>query len=190
MNDETTKIVWADTESTGLNTNNDNILQLAMLVTDLHLNELDHLCLDIFVSRDSLAKMDDVAREMHKKSGLLDRVKVSAETRFTAEDKAIALIERHFTEEQRGRIVLCGSTIAFDRRLFAREMPTLGKMFHYRMLDVSALKVMAKLWYQEVEYIGDRSKKHDALHDIRSSVAELKHYIGGMMRLPFFEGAK
>ncbi len=173
MQDEN-NLIWIDLEMTGLDTQNDEIIEIATVVTDRHLNELavgPVIALQQAQSR--LDQMDSWNQNQHTKSGLIKRVLASTYSCQAAEQETIQFLQKYVPA---GVSPMCGNSICQDRRFLARMMPDLEAYFHYRNLDVSTLKELAKRWYagKDVEYSKDSD--HLALSDIRDSIEELAHY--------------
>ena len=167
------RLVWLDLEMTGLEPERDVIIEIAVLVTDTQLNILSEgPVFAIHHSEDILAGMDDWNKNQHGKSGLIERVRASQESTASAESKILDFLVQHVKS---GTAPLCGNSIWQDRRFLARYMPRLEKFFHYRILDVSSLKILATNWYPELAAF-PKSDAHLALSDIRESVAELQFY--------------
>ncbi|WP_027591748.1 oligoribonuclease [Pseudomonas sp. RL] len=167
-------LIWIDLEMTGLDPDNDQIIEMATIVTDSQLNVLaEGPVIAIHQSDDILAGMDEWNTRTHGQSGLTRRVR---ESRIeTAEAEALTLA---FLEEwvPKGASPICGNSICQDRRFLYRHMPTLEAYFHYRNLDVSTLKILADLWAPAVKESFQKKGSHLALDDIRESIAELRHY--------------
>jgi oligoribonuclease len=160
-------------EMTGLDPARDVILEIATLVTDKDLNVLEEgPNLAIFQPDEILLAMDDWNRTQHSKSGLIDRVRVSAETMRSAEEKTLAFAAKHCAPKSSP---LCGNSVWQDRRFLDRHMPALNNHFHYRIIDVSSVKELASRWYPTLAPF-KKSEAHLALADIRESVAELLYY--------------
>jgi oligoribonuclease len=169
-------LVWIDCEMTGLDLTRDKLVEVAVLITDSELNVLDPgLDLVISAPEASLDAMDDVVAEMHAKSGLTDAVRASTLTLAEAEQQLLAYVKR-FVPERR-TAPLCGNSIATDRAFLARDMPALDDHLHYRMVDVSSMKELARRWFPRV-YFAQPAKglAHRALADIIESVRELAYY--------------
>jgi oligoribonuclease len=169
-------LVWIDCEMTGLDLAKDKLIEVAVLVTDSQLNVLDPgLDLVIGAGEDDLAGMEDVVREMHAKSGLTDAVRASTLTVAEAEQQVLAYVKR-FVPVRR-TAPLCGNSIGTDRGFLARDMPELDDHLHYRMVDVSSVKELARRWFPRV-YFAQPAKglAHRALADIIESVRELAYY--------------
>ncbi|HEY5804478.1 MAG TPA: oligoribonuclease [Lysobacter sp.] len=178
-NDE--HLIWIDLEMTGLDTDNDSILEIATLVTDKQLNILaegPELAIMHPVSR--LEAMDEWNRNQHGKSGLWKRVVESRVTLAEAEASTLAFLA-HWV--QAGRSPMCGNSICQDRRFMHRLMPRLERYFHYRNLDVSTVKELARRWAPEVLAGVAKDARHTALSDVHDSIAELRHYRASMGKL-------
>jgi oligoribonuclease len=167
-------LIWIDLEMTGLDPDHDSILEIATLVTDAHLTELAvGPVLAIHHPEPVLEAMDDWNRNQHRKSGLWDRVIESRVTMAEAEEATIGFLS-HWVPA--GASPICGNSICQDRRFLYRQMPRLERYFHYRNLDVSTLKELARRWAPEIADGVSKSSEHLALADIRDSVNELRHY--------------
>lgn len=167
-------LVWVDMEMTGLDPDNDRIIEVAVVVTDSELNVLaEGPVFAIHQPDEVLNKMDAWNKGTHGRSGLIDRVKASTVSEADAESALIAFL-RHFVPS--GKSPMCGNTICQDRRFMARGMPKLEAFFHYRNLDVSTLKELCKRWKPEIATGFKKHQKHTALADILESVEELRYY--------------
>jgi oligoribonuclease len=169
-------MVWIDCEMTGLDLRRDALIEVAVLVTDADLNVLDDgLDIVIHTHDDVLDTMVPFVRDMHASSGLTDEVRASTVTLGEAEKAVLDYIVAHVPEPK--SVPLCGNSIATDRAFLARDMPALDEYLHYRMIDVSSIKELAKRWYPRV-YQSQPAKglAHRALADIRESVQELEYY--------------
>jgi oligoribonuclease len=167
-------LVWVDMEMTGLDPDTDRIIEIAVVVTDMHLNVLaEGPVFAIHQSDETLDKMDNWNKGTHGKSGLIDRVKASTVTEADAEVALIAFL-KNFVPANKSP--MCGNTICQDRRFMARGMPKLEAFFHYRNLDVSTLKELCRRWKPELASGFKKHQKHTALADIIESVEELKYY--------------
>jgi oligoribonuclease len=172
----TDALVWIDCEMTGLDPVRDALVEVAVVVTDAELNPLD-AGIDIVIATppDQLAVMDDVVREMHTSSGLLTAISEARTTLTEAEDQVLAYINR-FVPDRR-KAPLCGNTIATDRAFLNRYMPRVDDHLHYRMIDVSTIKELARRWYPRAYYNAPvKTGGHRALADILESVNELRYY--------------
>jgi oligoribonuclease len=169
-------LVWIDCEMTGLDLTRDKLIEVAVLVTDSDLNVLDP-GLDLVISADDdvLEGMVDVVTEMHAKSGLTQAVRASTLTVAEAEQQLLAYVRR-FVPERR-TAPLCGNSIGTDRGFLARDMPELDDHLHYRMIDVSSIKELARRWFPRVYFAQpQKGLAHRALADIIESVRELAYY--------------
>jgi oligoribonuclease len=174
-------LIWIDLEMTGLDPLEDRIIEIATVVTDKNLNILDQgPVLAINQSNDKLERMDEWCTTQHGKSGLTDRVRNSSISESTAEAVTIAFLDQYVPA---GRSPMCGNSICQDRRFLARWMPELEEFFHYRNLDVSTLKELARRWSPDV-YAGlNKESRHLALDDIKDSIEELKYYRKNMLSI-------
>ncbi|MCZ4062391.1 oligoribonuclease [Oxalobacter formigenes] len=167
-------LIWVDLEMTGLDPETDRIIEVAVVVTDANLNVLaEGPVYAIHQSDAVLNGMDAWNKGTHGRSGLIDRVKASNITEAMAED---ALIDFLIDYVPRGKSPMCGNTICQDRRFMAKTMPRLEAFFHYRNLDVSTLKELARRWKPELIDGFKKQQKHTALADIMESIDELKYY--------------
>lgn len=172
MND---RMVWIDCEMTGLSLSDDALIEVAALVTDSELNVLGE-GVDIVVRppAEALAQMPEVVREMHTASGLLDELD-GGTTLADAEQRVLAYLREHVAEP--GRAPLCGNSVSTDRGFLHRDMPTLESSLHYRIVDVSSVKELARRWYPRAYFNSpEKSGNHRALADIRESIAEMRYY--------------
>jgi oligoribonuclease len=169
-------LVWIDCEMTGLDAANEVLVEIAVVVTDSELTLLDD-GIDLIIATDpaKLAGMEEVVREMHTTSGLLDAIATATLTVEEAEQQVLDYIKRWVPE--RRKAPLCGNSIATDRTFIARYMPKLDDHLHYRMVDVSSIKELARRWYPKV-YFNSPTKTggHRALADIVDSITELRYY--------------
>jgi oligoribonuclease len=174
-------LIWIDLEMTGLDTDADSILEVATLVTDKDLNILaEGPELAIFHPVEQLNAMDEWNRNQHTKSGLWQRVIESSTSIATAEALTVDFLAQWIPT---GKSPMCGNSICQDRRFMHRLMPRLERYFHYRNLDVSTIKELARRWSPEVPKGFTKDSAHTALSDIRDSVAELRYYRQFMGRL-------
>lgn len=166
-------LVWLDLEMTGLDPSTDVILQAALIVSSPELEPLEELAIDIWQPSQALERMTPFVREMHERTGLLPRVAQSTVD--------VKMAERLLLERVAGwctfGAVLCGNSVGQDQRFIERHMPALAGYLSYRIVDVSSLKVLTRLWYGEASVFKKPAEgEHDALVDIRNSIAELRHY--------------
>ncbi|WP_306398000.1 oligoribonuclease [Telluria beijingensis] len=167
-------LVWVDMEMTGLDPDNDRIIEVAVVVTDPELNVIaEGPVFAIHQSDATLDKMDNWNKGTHGKSGLIDRVKASTVTEAQAEQELIAFLKKYVPAN---KSPMCGNSICQDRRFMARGMPKLEAFFHYRNLDVSTLKELCRRWKPEVASGFRKAQKHTALADITESIDELRYY--------------
>lgn len=167
-------LIWVDLEMTGLDPEKERIIEVAVVVTDANLNVLAEAPVYAIHQSDAILNgMDAWNKGTHGKSGLIDRVKASNITEAMAED---ALIDFLIDYVPKGKSPMCGNTICQDRRFMAKTMPKLEAFFHYRNLDVSTLKELARRWKPELIDGFKKQQKHTALADIMESIDELKYY--------------
>ncbi|MGW4896353.1 oligoribonuclease [Kitasatospora sp. NPDC004240] len=172
MND---RLVWIDCEMTGLDLDRDALVEVAALVTDSELNILGE-GVDVIIRppAEALANMPEVVRAMHTSSGLLDELEHGV-TLAEAEALVLAYVREHVPEA--GRTPLCGNSVATDRGFLSRDMPALEGHLHYRIVDVSSIKELARRWYPRAYYNSpQKGGNHRALADIRESIDELRYY--------------
>ncbi len=173
-NEKRNHLIWVDLEMTGLDTAGDSILEIATIVTDVDLNELAvGPVYAISHERETLEAMDDWNRTHHTDSGLWDRVLNSKVDMREAEQATLEFLEPWTVQ---GTSPLCGNSICQDRRFMHRLMPELEGWFHYRNLDVSTIKELAARWAPEILAGLTKQNRHEALADIRDSIAELRYY--------------
>jgi oligoribonuclease len=170
------RLVWIDCEMTGLDLRRDALIEVAVVVTDAELNLLDDgLDVIIYAHDDVLDTMVPFVRDMHASSGLSAAVRQSAIGLGEAEELVLDYVKGHVPEPKSAP--LCGNSIATDRGFLARDMPDLDEYLHYRMIDVSSIKELAKRWYPRVyQSQPDKGLSHRALADIRESIHELAYY--------------
>jgi oligoribonuclease len=172
----TEPLVWIDCEMTGLDAASDVLVEIAVVVTDSELAILDD-GLDILIATDpaKLEGMEDVVREMHTVSGLLEALATATTTLEEAEQQVLDYVKR-FVPDRR-KAPLCGNSIATDRTFIARYMPALDDHLHYRMVDVSSIKELSRRWYPRAYYNAPaKNGGHRALADIVDSITELRYY--------------
>ncbi len=167
-------LIWIDLEMTGLNPDQTRIIEIATVVTDKELTVLaEGPVLAIHQSDELLAAMDEWNTRQHASSGLTERVRASQVSESEAEQLTLEFLRRHV---DLGASPICGNSICQDRRFLIRYMPQLAAYFHYRNLDVSTLKILAKLWLPEVGNRFEKKSVHLALADIHDSIRELRFY--------------
>ncbi|MFT4863822.1 MAG: oligoribonuclease [Pseudohongiellaceae bacterium] len=172
--DKSTNLIWLDLEMTGLVPEEDRIIEIATLVTDANLNILgEGPVLAIHQSDTALAKMDEWNQRTHGNSGLIERVKASTIDEQAATDATINFLNQ-FSDKNASP--MCGNSICQDRRFMARYMPELEAYFHYRNLDVSTLKELARRWKPQILAGLTKQGTHQAMDDVKDSVEELKYY--------------
>ena len=175
-------LIWVDMEMTGLNPDTDRIIEVAVVVTDPQLTvRVEGPVLAIHQSDAVLAGMDAWNQNTHGKSGLTDRVRASTVDEAQASKAIIAFLKKYVPA---GKSPMCGNTICQDRRFMARGMPELEAYFHYRNLDVSTLKELARRWRPELVSAFKKQQAHTALADIQESIDELRHYREHFLRVP------
>lgn len=171
----TDPLVWIDCEMTGLDLGRDALIEVACVVTDGDLNQLDE-GVDVVIKppAETLEQMSEVVREMHTASGLL-RALATGVTLGEAESVVLDYIRSHVSEPKKAP--LCGNSIATDRAFLARDMPLVDAFLHYRMIDVSSIKELARRWYPRVYFAApEKQGGHRALADITESIRELRYY--------------
>ena len=168
------RLLWVDMEMSGLSPDTDRVLELAMVVTDAELNVVAEGPVIAVHQDDSvLDRMDSWNRLTHARSGLTTRVRESRVDEAQAERQMLDWAARYVPA---GRSPMCGNSICQDRRFMARWMPRLEAFFHYRNLDVSTLKELARRWKPDVFRSFEKKSRHEALADVYESIEELKHY--------------
>ena len=172
---QTDRIVWIDCEMTGLSLEDDALIEVAALVTDYELNQLgDGVDVIVRPSEAALEQMNDFVRQMHTSSGLLEEL-ADGVTLADAEAQVLAYVREHVPEP--GKAPLGGNTVATDRGFLARDMPALESHLHYRIIDVSSIKELARRWYPRAYFQSpEKAGGHRALADITESIAELRYY--------------
>lgn len=181
MAQDASRLIWIDMEMSGLNPDTDRILEIALVVTDSQLATVAEApVLVVHQSDEVLAGMDEWNKATHGRSGLIEKVKASRMSEAEAEAKMLAFLEEYVPAKASP---MCGNSICQDRRFLARYMPRLEAYFHYRNLDVSTFKELAKRWKPEALAGLAKEGKHEALADVYESIAELKHYREQFLKL-------
>lgn len=182
--DKSSNLIWIDLEMTGLNPDTDRIIEIATVVTDAHLNVLaEGPVLAIHQKDMVLNAMDEWNTRQHGQSGLTERVRRSTITEADAEAQTLAFLSR-FVDPKKSPI--CGNSICQDRRFLYRQMPKLEGYFHYRNLDVSTVKELARRWYPDLLQRFTKKSSHLAMDDIKDSIEELRYYRQYFFKLPGF----
>ena len=169
------RLVWIDCEMTGLDLEHDALIEVAALVTDFDLNVLGE-GVDVVIKPPAAAmdQMVEFVRTMHETSGLLEELD-AVTTLEDAEQQVLAYVQEHVKEP--GKAPLCGNSVGTDRGFLLRDMPTLEDYLHYRIVDVSSVKELARRWYPKAYFNSpEKNGNHRALADIRESIAELRYY--------------
>ncbi len=180
-------LVWIDLEMTGLQPATDHIIEIATIVTDKDLVTFaEGPVMAIHQPDEVLARMDEWNRKHHGSSGLIERVRASSLSAADAERRTLAFLTPLVTP---GASPMCGNSVCQDRRFLAREMPQLEHFFHYRNLDVSTLKELARRWAPQMAESFSKESAHLALADIRESIRELRHYRAHFLH-PAYAGSK
>ena len=179
---DASNLIWIDLEMTGLDTQRDEIIEIATIVTDANLNVLaEGPVIAIHQPQPVLAGMDEWNQRQHGESGLLERVRGSAFNEAKAEADTLEFLRAYVPK---GASPMCGNSICQDRRFLARTMPGLEDYFHYRNLDVSTLKELVNRWAPSLSGGFKKAGRHLALDDIHDSIAELRYYRDHFLRLP------
>lgn len=167
-------LIWLDCEMTGLDPERDRLLEIAVIVTSADLSvRVEGPVLVIHQSDAQLALMDAWNQGTHGKSGLIEKVKASTTTEAAAEHQVLEFLKHH---APKGTVPMCGNSIGQDRRFLVKYMPKLEAFFHYRNIDVSTLKELAKRWRPELVKAFKKQQKHTALADVHESIDELDFY--------------
>jgi oligoribonuclease len=174
-------LIWLDMEMTGLEPDRDRIIEIALVLTNESLETIAEAPVITVHQPDSvLDAMDEWNRNTHGKSGLIDRVRASTMAEAEAEAQALAFLQQWVPARSSP---MCGNSVCQDRRFLARWMPTLENWFHYRNLDVSTVKELARRWRPEIYAGVKKAGSHTALADIHESIGELRHYRDHFLRL-------
>ena len=176
-------LIWIDLEMTGLDTQNDNIIEIATIVTNQDLEIIaEGPEIVINQTKTIMDEMDEWNTKHHGKSGLTDKVLLSKITTQDAEIETLNFLKKYV---KAGISPMCGNSICQDRRFLARQMPELEKFFHYRNLDVSSLNILSNIWRPDIAKSVKKSSKHRALEDIKDSINELIHYKSTFFNLDY-----
>ena len=180
MPQDASRLIWIDMEMTGLKPETDRIIEVAMVVTDGELNSIAEAPVWVVHQSDAvLAGMDSWNQGTHGRSGLIGKVKEATVDETAVEAAALSFLREHVPAKASP---MCGNSICQDRRFLARWMPALEDYFHYRNLDVSTLKELARRWKPELMKGVPKEGKHEALADVYESIAELKYYRENFIR--------
>jgi oligoribonuclease len=175
-------LIWLDCEMTGLDPETDRLLEIAVIVTGPDLTpRIEGPVLVIKQSDEQLGRMDSWNKGTHGRSGLIDKVKASVLTEAEAEQQVLDFVSRYAPKSS---TPMCGNSISQDRRFLVKYMPKLEAFFHYRNIDVSTLKELAKRWRPEVFASFRKQQKHTALADVHESIDELEHYRRHLLAQP------
>ena len=181
MAQDQNNLVWLDMEMTGLDPDRDRIIEIALVVTDAKLETVaESPALAVHQADAVLAAMDEWNRNTHGRSGLAERVRASRIDEAQAESQMLTFMKEYVAARTSP---ICGNSICQDRRFLARHMPQLEAYFHYRNLDVSTLKELARRWKPELAKGVVKNGKHTALADIYESIAEMRYYRDNFLRL-------
>jgi oligoribonuclease len=181
MAQDANRLIWIDMEMTGLSPEADRIIEVALVVTDQDLNVLaEGPVRVVHQAEDILDAMDSWNKGTHGRSGLIDKVKASTLSEAEVEDQMVRFLSEFVPPNASP---MCGNSVCQDRRFLAHYMPRLEAQFHYRNLDVSTLKELARRWKPEVLAGFSKQSKHEALADIYESIEELKYYREHLLRI-------
>ena len=181
MPQDPNRLIWIDLEMSGLKPDADRILEMALVITDHALETVAQAPVYVVHQDDAvLAGMDSWNQSTHGRSGLIDKVKAATMTESDVESAALEFLREHIPAKASP---MCGNTICQDRRFLARFMPTLENWFHYRNLDVSTLKELARRWKPDLMKGIPKEGRHEALADVLESIAELRYYRDNFLRL-------
>ena len=174
MPQDASRLIWIDMEMTGLKPDSDRIIEVALVITDGELNTVAEAPVWVVHQADEvLDAMDSWNKGTHGRSGLIEKVRTSVQDEAAVEAQALAFLQEHVPAKASP---MCGNSICQDRRFLARHMPLLEDYFHYRNLDVSTLKELARRWKPDLMKGVPKEGKHEALADVHESIMELKYY--------------
>ncbi len=174
-------LIWLDCEMTGLDPEVDRLIEIAVIVTGADLTpRVEGPVLVVHQTDEQLDKMDSWNKGTHGRSGLIDKVKASTMTEAQAEQQILEFVARYVPKRS---VPMCGNSIGQDRRFLVKYMPKLEAFFHYRNIDVSTLKELAKRWRPDIYNTFKKQQKHTALADVHESIDELAHYREHFLRL-------
>jgi len=180
MAQDANRLIWIDMEMTGLKPEVDRIIEVALVITDQELNVVAEGPVQVVHQPDDvLDAMDSWNKSTHGRSGLIDKVKISIASEAQVEEELVRFVTAYVPPNSSP---MCGNSVCQDRRFLARYMPGLEACFHYRNLDVSTLKELARRWKPEVLAGLSKQSKHEALADIYESIDELKYYRAHLLR--------
>ena len=180
MAQDANRLIWIDMEMTGLKPDVDRIIEVALVITDQELNVVAEGPVWVVHQRDDvLDAMDSWNKGTHRRSGLIDKVKAATASEAEVEDDLVRFVTAYVPPNTSP---MCGNSVCQDRRFLARYMPRLEAYFHYRNLDVSTLKELARRWKPEIMAGLSKQSKHEALADIYESIDELKYYRTHLLR--------
>jgi len=181
MAQDATRLIWIDMEMTGLKPDEDRIIEAAVVITDQELQVVAESEVYVVHQTDSILDgMDNWNKGTHGRTGLIDKVKASKRSEAEVEAEMLSFLSQHVPA---GASPMCGNSVCQDRRFLARYMPRLEAYFHYRNLDVSTLKELARRWKPAVTAGFNKQGKHEALADIYESIEELKYYREHLLKL-------
>jgi oligoribonuclease len=168
-----TRFVWCDLEMTGLDADQCSIIEMGLIITGPDLKPLVEWERAIWQPEEALARMEPFVRVMHTRNGLLERVRASETSLRSAEKEAMATVLQHC---EVGEGILAGNSIHTDRSFISRHLPGFDRVLHYRMVDVSSLKIVTRAWYPNAAGRSKVDSSHTVLSDLRASIGELSHY--------------
>ncbi|MGV3620698.1 MAG: oligoribonuclease [Archangium sp.] len=168
-----TRFVWCDLEMTGLDTGTNAIIEMGLIITDAQLKPVAEWEAAIWQPEETLARMEPFVKDMHTRNGLLERVRKSDISLRVAEKEATKLLLQHCDY---GEGILCGNSIHTDRAFITKYMPGFDRALHYRMVDVSSLKILTRAWYPSAPGRSKVDAAHTVLSDLRASIGELAYY--------------